>query len=82
VGPGSWAWSHLPLAAPRIRRVARPRAPRAPGAALPSPNGILRESPNGGNDLYVAITRATQRLGVVHLADLPHMLARLRPRMT
>ncbi|GGT01642.1 DNA helicase [Planobispora rosea] len=32
---------------------------------------ILRESPRGPSDLYVALTRATQRLGVVHTTPLP-----------
>ncbi|GAB2690870.1 HelD family protein [Kitasatospora kifunensis] len=35
------------------------------------PAGIVAESPRGLNDLYVALTRATQRLGVVHLGELP-----------
>jgi hypothetical protein len=30
------------------------------------------------SDLYVALTRATQRLTVVHASDLPAMLKRLR----
>ncbi|MCT9931778.1 ATP-binding domain-containing protein [Planotetraspora sp. A-T 1434] len=41
------------------------------------PGGILAQSPKGGQDLYVAITRATRRLTVVHEAELPEMLARL-----
>jgi DNA helicase IV len=44
------------------------------------PARIVADSPAGLNDLYVAITRATQRLGVVHQGDLPEALARLRPR--
>ena len=42
------------------------------------PAGIVAESPRGIADLYVALTRATQRLGVVHSGDLPAMLGRLR----
>jgi DNA helicase IV len=42
------------------------------------PAAILRGSPRGGNDLYVALTRTTQRLGVVHGGDLPAVLSRLR----
>jgi DNA helicase IV len=42
------------------------------------PAGMLDESPRGASDLYVALTRATQRLGVVHTGELPPMLARLR----
>ena len=44
------------------------------------PERILADSPRGPNDLYVALTRATRRLGVVHTGDLPAALARLRPR--
>ena len=32
---------------------------------------MLAESPRGLNDLYVALTRATQRVGVVHEGPLP-----------
>ncbi|MEU6153880.1 AAA family ATPase [Actinosynnema sp. NPDC047251] len=42
------------------------------------PAGILAESPRGASDLYVALTRATQRLGVVHEDDLPAVLSRLK----
>jgi DNA helicase IV len=41
------------------------------------PAEILDGSPRGGNDLYVALTRATARLGVVHTGPLPAALARL-----
>jgi DNA helicase IV len=41
------------------------------------PAGIVADSPRGAADLYVALTRATQRLGVVHGGDLPSMLRRL-----
>jgi DNA helicase IV len=34
------------------------------------PVGIVAEGVRGHNDLYVALTRATQRLGVVHTGDL------------
>ena len=43
------------------------------------PAGIVAESPRGLNDLYVALTRATQRLGVLHEGDLPKVLSRLQP---
>ena len=42
-----------------------------------APDEILVQSPMGGHDLYVAITRATKRLAVVHGAELPDMLANL-----
>jgi DNA helicase IV len=42
------------------------------------PAELLAESPRGRNDLYVALTRATQRLAVVHAAPLPPMLHKLQ----
>jgi DNA helicase IV len=44
---------------------------------LVDPAGILAQSPAGGHDLYVALTRATHRLTVVHDGDLPAALHRL-----
>ncbi|HTX27505.1 MAG TPA: ATP-binding domain-containing protein [Streptosporangiaceae bacterium] len=44
---------------------------------LVDPAGILAQSPAGGHDLYVAITRATHRLTVVYDGDLPAALHRL-----
>jgi len=41
------------------------------------PDGILGDSERGLNDLYVALTRATQRLGVVHTGELPEVLEAL-----
>ncbi|NYI91166.1 DNA helicase IV [Amycolatopsis endophytica] len=38
------------------------------GVVVLEPERIVAESPRGWNDLYVAYTRATQRLGVVHSA--------------
>jgi DNA helicase IV len=38
------------------------------------PDRILGESPRGRNDLYVAMTRATQRLGVLHTGAAPAVL--------
>ncbi len=46
---------------------------------LVDPAGILAQAPAGGHDLYVAITRATHRLTVVHDGDLPGCLRRLEP---
>ena len=43
------------------------------------PGQIVAESPRGLNDLYVALTRATQRLGVIHTGELPARLNKLRP---
>jgi DNA helicase IV len=38
------------------------------------PQRILAADPNGAADLYVALTRATQRLGILHTAALPEPL--------
>jgi DNA helicase IV len=39
--------------------------------------GAVLAQPRGGNDLYVAVTRATRRLVVAHTGDLPRVLGRL-----
>ncbi|WP_214105519.1 HelD family protein [Acrocarpospora catenulata] len=44
------------------------------------PDRILAESPRGPSDLYVALTRATRRLGVLHTSGLPPVLAGLERR--
>jgi DNA helicase IV len=41
------------------------------------PERILAEGPRGAAELYVALTRATQRLGVLHRAALPAALSGL-----
>jgi DNA helicase IV len=62
-----------------------------PGAVVPSetkglefdavlvvePERILADGPRGAAELYVALTRATQRLGVLHRGPLPRALAGL-----
>ncbi|MBW0102461.1 ATP-binding domain-containing protein [Pseudonocardia sp. KRD291] len=45
---------------------------------LVEPGEVLQESPRGLNDLYVALTRATRRLAVLHTGDLPPVLKRIR----
>jgi DNA helicase IV len=44
---------------------------------LVDPAGIIAQSPVGGHDLYVAVTRATHRLTIAHEGELPAMLSRL-----
>ncbi|MGV9267309.1 HelD family protein [Kitasatospora sp. NPDC003701] len=44
------------------------------------PSEILAAHTRGGNDLYVALTRATKSLGVIHSRELPEMLEGLDPR--
>jgi DNA helicase IV len=41
------------------------------------PDQILAEGPRGAAELYVALTRATQRLGVLHTGRLPSSLSGL-----
>ncbi|WP_078287574.1 RNA polymerase recycling motor ATPase HelR [Mycobacterium sp. D16R24] len=42
-----------------------------------APERILADGPRGAAELYVALTRATQRLGVLHVAPLPQALVGL-----
>jgi DNA helicase IV len=65
--------------------------PGVPGAVAPSqtkglefdavlvvqPQRILADGPRGAAELYVALTRATQRLGVLHQGPLPQALTGL-----
>jgi DNA helicase IV len=65
--------------------------PGVPGAVVPSatkglefdavlvvePARILADGPRGAAELYVALTRATQRLGVLHQGSLPQALTGL-----
>ena len=44
---------------------------------IADPATILRDSPRGWSDLYVAVTRATKRLGVIADGSLPDVLAGL-----
>jgi DNA helicase IV len=44
-----------------------------------APDEIVTGSRRGHSDLYVALTRPTKRLGVVHAAPLPACLSRLSP---
>ncbi|MFD9705876.1 RNA polymerase recycling motor ATPase HelR [Lentzea sp. NPDC059081] len=45
------------------------------------PERILADGPRGAAELYVALTRATQRLGVLHVNELPTPLSGLSPRL-
>ncbi|CAL9363131.1 hypothetical protein SUDANB106_00708 [Streptomyces sp. enrichment culture] len=59
--------------------VARAKGLEFDSVLLVGPEEIAAASPRGLNDLYVALTRATRRLGVVHTGELPGALARLVP---
>ncbi len=48
---------------------------------IADPAQILADAPEHGlSELYVALTRATQRLGVLHPGPLPGVLHRLEPQ--
>jgi hypothetical protein len=47
---------------------------------IADPAGILTGSPRGRNSLYVAMTRSTKRLGVLHPGEPPSQLAALPER--
>jgi DNA helicase IV len=47
---------------------------------IADPAAILTASPRGRSDLYVALTRATQRLGILHPGPPPVELAGIRDR--
>jgi DNA helicase IV len=47
---------------------------------IAEPAEILAESPRGASDLYVGMTRATQRLGVLHSGEPPQVLSGLKER--
>jgi hypothetical protein len=47
---------------------------------IAEPAEILAESPRGPSDLYVGMTRATQRLGVLHSGEPPQVLTGLKER--
>jgi DNA helicase IV len=80
VVPGSAVGDHPELERPvMVLTVAQAKGLEFDSVLIGDPAGILAESPRGLNDLYVALTRATQQLGVVHAGDLPAVLARLRP---
>lgn len=49
---------------------------------IADPARMLADSPRGLNDLYVALTRATQQVGVVHLGPLPKVLGSLVPALS
>jgi DNA helicase IV len=56
------------------------QGPGVDSVLIADPAAILAASPRGRNDLYVAMTRSTQRLGVLHPGPPPAELAALRPR--
>ncbi|MFJ4657576.1 HelD family protein [Nocardia sp. NPDC088792] len=69
--------AHLTDDSVRVLTVHEVKGLEFDGVILVEPHRMLSESPRGLNDLYVALTRATQRLNVVHTAHLPPVLHRL-----
>ncbi|WP_024803912.1 ATP-binding domain-containing protein [Nocardia sp. BMG51109] len=62
----------------RVLTVSEVKGLEFDAVVLVEPQAVLDESPRGLNDLYVALTRATQRLSVVHTGALPDVLSRLK----
>jgi DNA helicase IV len=58
-----------------VLSVAQAKGLEFDAVVLVDPAAMLDESPRGLNDLYVALTRATQRLTIVHAGALPEVLA-------
>ncbi|MFD3812570.1 HelD family protein [Rhodococcus sp. NPDC058639] len=83
-GPGTTAvlvparlvaeWAHLASPSVTVAAVKDVKGLEFDAVLLVEPSEILSESPRGMNDLYVALTRATQRLGVLHTTPLPRVL--------
>ena len=86
-GPGTTAvlaparlvaeWEHLASPSVTVATVKDVKGLEFDAVLLVEPAEILADSSRGMNDLYVALTRATQRLGVVHSAPLPEVLSGL-----
>jgi DNA helicase IV len=65
LGTGSSPDLELPVV---LLAVAQVKGLEFDGVVVVDPDGIVAESTRGANDLYVALTRATQRLGVFRLS--------------
>ncbi|MGC4964202.1 HelD family protein [Gordonia sp. DT218] len=59
---------------PRVLTVGACKGLEFDNIVVVEPAAIIADSPRGYSDLYVALTRATQRLTVVHSDDLPEEL--------
>ncbi|MBV9012994.1 MAG: AAA family ATPase [Pseudonocardiales bacterium] len=59
-----------------VLTVAQAKGLEFDAVVLLDPAGIVAESPRGLNDLYVALTRTTHRLCIMHPGELPEVLAR------
>jgi DNA helicase IV len=59
-----------------VLTVAQAKGLEFDAVVLVDPAAIVTESPRGLNDLYVALTRTTRRLCIVHSSELPEVLAK------
>jgi len=59
-----------------VLTVAQAKGLEFDAVVLVDPAAIVAESPRGLNDLYVALTRTTRRLCILHPGPLPEVLAR------
>ncbi|MGH4000440.1 MAG: ATP-binding domain-containing protein, partial [Pseudonocardiaceae bacterium] len=78
-GPGPIAGSAGLDAPVTVLTVTQAKGLEFDAVVLVDPAAILAESPRGLNDLYVALTRSTQRLCIVHSGELPEVLAKRLP---
>lgn len=62
---------------PRLHTVTSCKGLEFDNTVVVDPAALIAQSPRGYSDLYVAVTRSTQRLVVVHTTDLPPELADL-----
>jgi hypothetical protein len=67
----------LPDASTAILEVDQSKGLEFDSVLIADPGAILRGSPRGVSDLYVAVTRATKRLGVISDGSLPDVLYRM-----
>jgi DNA helicase IV len=79
LGPDGTDGTEIDLTAPVVvLPVSAAKGLEFDAVVVVEPAELLAESPRGRGDLYVALTRATQRLAVVHAEPLPAMLHKLR----
>jgi DNA helicase IV len=75
--PGAVVAAESDAAPVAVLTVAEAKGLEFDTVVLLEPAEILAESPRGANDLYVALTRPTQRLRVLHSYGLPAGMERL-----
>ncbi|RBQ15863.1 helicase [Spongiactinospora rosea] len=80
--PGATAGPHPDLTAPvAVLGVIQAKGLEFDSVLVADPGGILAASPRGRGDLYVAMTRATQRLAILHPGPPPAVLADAVPEL-